>query len=204
MTPPEPALIRTNRKTGHEVLLIDMRDDRHHKLPEQPWQLVCEAHGFVCCHGTRKLAVGCMAAPEEWCEKCKFEVENGPPEPGYEVCTSCVAHYARVGYPAFGRCGLCRGMDEEQGDLLVPGEAGLDVGDLREYVNDGRLGAHLVRKLWRRAESIRTVEQHVEVVGIIVEELAWLVAGDVEIPKSVIDEVQRLFVDALEEEGSDD
>ena len=39
---------------------------------DQPWQTVCEDHGGVCCHSTRKLAERFLSHPDEWCEDCMY------------------------------------------------------------------------------------------------------------------------------------
>ena len=41
------------------------------------WETICEEHGSVCSHPTRALARSFLAAPEEWCEECREELERG-------------------------------------------------------------------------------------------------------------------------------
>lgn len=198
MTAGTPVLVRKNRKTGYEVLLYDRR-------PSGAWEVVCGVHGAFVQRGTRKEAVAEMATPGGWCSKCAFEIENGPPEAGMEVCSGCIEHFAPSGYPAFGRCGPCRGMTEEEGLLKIPGAAFLDAdtGELRAAINDGRLAAYLFRKLWRRAEAIRTAEQHMEVVDIVIDELARLVAGDADLTHVSVEEFAQFLIDAIETEQDD-
>lgn len=59
---------RVARATGTGVALIyNWSAD-----PGQPWETVCLAHGGVCSHQTRALAVGWLSHPEEWCEDCMY------------------------------------------------------------------------------------------------------------------------------------
>lgn len=37
---------------------------------ELPWSTVCEAHGAVVSHATRRVAEQWLSHPEEWCEEC--------------------------------------------------------------------------------------------------------------------------------------
>lgn len=34
------------------------------------WQTVCEEHGWIISHDTRRRALGFRSCPEEWCERC--------------------------------------------------------------------------------------------------------------------------------------
>jgi len=54
------------RSTGTVVILNDR--GRSDEWGDWRWETVCEEHGGVCSHETRKLATEWMAHPEEWCE----------------------------------------------------------------------------------------------------------------------------------------
>lgn len=41
-----------------------------------PWSTVCEDHGYVCAHGTRRLAEAHAAHPEGWCEVCAGQMDE--------------------------------------------------------------------------------------------------------------------------------
>lgn len=58
------------RQTGLPVTVkrADTDDD-----PEGRWETVCDEHGFVCSHATRRLAVLFSASPKDWCEVCSGE-----------------------------------------------------------------------------------------------------------------------------------
>lgn len=57
---------RTARATATKVLLVYAPDAD----PEQPWETICDVHGGVCSHTTRKLAEAWLSHPDEWCEDC--------------------------------------------------------------------------------------------------------------------------------------
>lgn len=67
-------LVRRARSTGTHVALYpskvfeDSEDGKTH-----PWCTVCEEHGGVTFHPTRKLAESWMSHPEEWCPVCQGE-----------------------------------------------------------------------------------------------------------------------------------
>lgn len=54
------------RSTGTHVLLVDGRDRG------EGWETICEEHGGVCSHETRKVAESFMPVPAEWCEDCAY------------------------------------------------------------------------------------------------------------------------------------
>lgn len=70
----------TARSTGATVLLIDNRDGSFEADDElgheASWVTLCEFHGNFVVHATRKLAESFMAAPEDFCEQCQYELED--------------------------------------------------------------------------------------------------------------------------------
>lgn len=61
-------LERKCRVTGTRVWLEYAPDAD----PVQPWLTVCEAHGGVCSHETRRVAEQWLSHPDEWCEDCMY------------------------------------------------------------------------------------------------------------------------------------
>ena len=63
----ETTLIRRRaRATGtHVCLVYNWGADA-----AQPWETICEEHGGVCSHQTRRLAEDWLSHPDEWCEDC--------------------------------------------------------------------------------------------------------------------------------------
>lgn len=60
-----------NRLTGTTILVVDNRDGSMDDSPvELPWFTVCDDHGNICSHPTRKLAESHAAVPE-WCPDCQ-------------------------------------------------------------------------------------------------------------------------------------
>lgn len=65
------------RSTGLLVGLYRAHEAGIESDEETPWATVCEEHGGVVCHTTRKLAEGWMVEPETWCPVCQ-EARGGP------------------------------------------------------------------------------------------------------------------------------
>jgi hypothetical protein len=57
------------RQTGTLVSVVDNRDGSF-DASDLPWFTVCETHGGVCSHPTRRLAHSFAVTPEEWCPGC--------------------------------------------------------------------------------------------------------------------------------------
>lgn len=63
---------RTNRRTGTVVSLFDTNNDDGQLDPDGGrWVTVCNDHGTVCNHETRKLAEWFLSYPDEWCDECR-------------------------------------------------------------------------------------------------------------------------------------
>lgn len=62
---------RRARSTGTVVSVIDNRDGSFDADDDLGWFTLCEDHGGVCSHPTRKLAESWAAAPEDWCPTCQ-------------------------------------------------------------------------------------------------------------------------------------
>ena len=60
---------RKNRETGTHVI-VQRADDGY------GWETICDEHGTVCVHDTRKLADYMAASPLTWCELCMAEREQ--------------------------------------------------------------------------------------------------------------------------------
>jgi hypothetical protein len=60
---------RTARQTGTTVLVIDNRDKQFSAAGE--WLTLCDDHGGICSHDTRKLAAAWASDPEGWCPRCQ-------------------------------------------------------------------------------------------------------------------------------------
>lgn len=65
------------KKSGLLVGLYKAAEAGIENDPETPWATVCEEHGGVVCHATRKIAEAWMATPETWCPTCQ-EKRGGP------------------------------------------------------------------------------------------------------------------------------
>lgn len=63
--------IKRVRSTGTSAYL----EYAPHTDETQPWLTVCETHGGVCSHETRRLASDFLRHPEEWCEDCMALVD---------------------------------------------------------------------------------------------------------------------------------
>jgi hypothetical protein len=68
---------RRNRATGTLIVVIDDRSGRwsSDSLADYgdgtaPWWTVCDDHGVLIQHQSRRLATAHAAAPEGWCEGC--------------------------------------------------------------------------------------------------------------------------------------
>jgi nicotinic acid mononucleotide adenylyltransferase len=60
-----------NRQTGTTILVVDRgADDVDTLAGWDRWETICEEHGTVCSHATRRLAHSFSHAPLEWCEPC--------------------------------------------------------------------------------------------------------------------------------------
>lgn len=70
-------LYRKARSTGTHVGLYKSVEAGIETDPEYPWSTVCEPHGGVVCHETRKKAESFLSHPEEWCPVCQ-ENAGGP------------------------------------------------------------------------------------------------------------------------------
>lgn len=73
---------RRNRQTGTTILLVDRGVEltdlpTGESIPEDRWETICQEHGGVCSHETRKVAESFAAAPLDWCETCQEEDEFG-------------------------------------------------------------------------------------------------------------------------------
>jgi hypothetical protein len=68
------------RSTGTVVLVIDNRDRSFDCDDPNGWFNLCDDHGNVVSHATRRLAVHFASAPEQWCADCQsvYEYESGP------------------------------------------------------------------------------------------------------------------------------
>jgi hypothetical protein len=64
-------LQRKARSTGTLVGLYKSDDAGIESDPEYPWSTVCEPHGGVVCHETRKAAEAALSHPEDWCPTCQ-------------------------------------------------------------------------------------------------------------------------------------
>jgi hypothetical protein len=69
--------IQKSRSTGQYVGLYRSREAGIETDPEFPWSTVCEDHGGVVCHRSRKDAESNLSHPEEWCPVC----QGTEPEP---------------------------------------------------------------------------------------------------------------------------
>ena len=65
---PNPCTGRLNVLFRGDAAGLDTDDGR------QPWSTVCEAHGTVCCHTTKQLALEHLRGVPEWCEDCQAEM----------------------------------------------------------------------------------------------------------------------------------
>lgn len=63
-------LSRRAQKTGTVVTLYD-GVEADLDTEGGRWQTVCEDHGWIVSHSTRKLAASHLSHPEEWCEECQ-------------------------------------------------------------------------------------------------------------------------------------
>lgn len=69
---------RKNRLTGTTVLVIDNRDGSFDDT-DLPWFTLCDDHGNICSHPTRKLALWHAPSPE-WCGECQRVLEKNTPQ----------------------------------------------------------------------------------------------------------------------------
>jgi len=68
---------RRSRRTGTVVVLIDNRDGSF-DATDLPWFTLCEDHGGIASHPTRKLAAEWAPVPDEWCPGCQAEPDPCP------------------------------------------------------------------------------------------------------------------------------
>lgn len=59
------------RSTGTVVTVYRADEAGMEDDPETPWATVCEDHGSIVCHKTRRLAESWLAAPEGFCDDCR-------------------------------------------------------------------------------------------------------------------------------------
>jgi hypothetical protein len=64
-------MYRKARSTGTHVGLYDALEAGFESDPETPWATVCEEHGGIVCHATRKAAETYLSHPEDWCPTCQ-------------------------------------------------------------------------------------------------------------------------------------
>lgn len=60
-----------SRVTGTVVSVIDNRNGSFDVSDDLGWFTLCEDHGGVCSHPTRKLAVFWSSVPDQWCPTCQ-------------------------------------------------------------------------------------------------------------------------------------
>lgn len=80
---------RKNRQTGTTILVNDRgRDDAEVQDGDARWETICDEHGTVCSHDTRKLAEWHAAEPLGWCEECMKVAEREARRQGVEDATA--------------------------------------------------------------------------------------------------------------------
>lgn len=62
--------LRTTRK-GVRVGLYLSAEGGLETDPEHPYSTVCEMHGTLVCHETRRSAERCLSHPDMWCDECR-------------------------------------------------------------------------------------------------------------------------------------
>jgi hypothetical protein len=62
---------RTARSTGTAVSVIDNRDGSFDSGDPNGWFTLCEPHGGVASHPTRRLAFDWAPHPDQWCPTCQ-------------------------------------------------------------------------------------------------------------------------------------
>jgi hypothetical protein len=69
----KPHVVQTRRckRTGTKVSVAYRLHESED--PENKWETICEDHGGVVCHPTKRLAKSWAARPDEWCPGCKGE-----------------------------------------------------------------------------------------------------------------------------------
>jgi hypothetical protein len=63
-----------SRRCGVLVVLLDLRGPGCWAGSEDDggrWMTVCDEHGAVCQHRSRRLAEGHLGHPDGWCEECR-------------------------------------------------------------------------------------------------------------------------------------
>jgi len=60
-----------SRITKTMVSVIDNRDGSFDADDDLGWFTLCEDHGGVCSHPTRRLARDWASVPDEWCPTCQ-------------------------------------------------------------------------------------------------------------------------------------
>lgn len=70
---------RTLRRTKDGVL-VGLYNAREASMDdndgEDPWVTLCEEHGTLCNHRTRRIAEEWLSSPASWCEECRAEVDR--------------------------------------------------------------------------------------------------------------------------------
>jgi hypothetical protein len=69
---------RKVRSTGTRVGLYHAEEAGIDSDPETPWMTVCEDHGNMVGHGTRRLAEQALSHPEDWCDQCQQAYQERP------------------------------------------------------------------------------------------------------------------------------
>lgn len=64
-------LSRKNRTMGFYTSLYKSDEAGIESDPELPYTTVCEQHGLLVCHSTRRLAMMSLSQPYEWCAYCQ-------------------------------------------------------------------------------------------------------------------------------------
>lgn len=63
-------LLRRTRR-GILVGLYRSDDAGMESDPATPWSTVCEAHGAIVCHASRRDAAASLPHPDGWCDDCR-------------------------------------------------------------------------------------------------------------------------------------
>jgi hypothetical protein len=70
---------RKCRATGTVVTLYDGRESGD-DIDGGRWQTVCEDHGTIICHETKRFAELALSHPDDWCDVCM----GNEPDPNAE------------------------------------------------------------------------------------------------------------------------
>lgn len=79
------------------MLVIDNRD-RTFSLDPEDWFNLCDDHGNLVSHRTRKLATDFAAAPEEWCPDCQQKLDDAlkPTDAELQAAFLAAREYGKV------------------------------------------------------------------------------------------------------------